>query len=108
MTCVDFYFYVPLGITCVPINFFFLHSLILPPRNNKQKHSPTHDQSDNIKRRKTDDILLSPPVSSNKEISNLMEKNVLEILNTPLVEKTISSPSINTSFSSILKVCFIA
>jgi len=84
---------------------YFQHSLILPPRNNKQKRSHIHDSSYNGKCRKTD-ILLSPPGSNNKEISNLTEKNILEILNTPLEEKIISLPS-NAICSSILKVCFI-
>jgi len=56
----------------------------------------------NEKRRKIDANLLSTPIADN-EIVKPIEKQVLEILNTPLVEKTIASPSI-TSYSSILKV----
>lgn len=56
----------------------------------------------NEKRRKIDDNLLSTP-NANNEIVKPIEKQVLEILNTPLVEKAIASPSV-TSYSSILKV----
>lgn len=84
--------------------YFYFSNLFLPPK--KQKHSPIHDIC-NEKRRKIDvddDVKLSPP-RNKKEISNVIEKQVLEILNTPLVEKKIASPSI-TTYSSILKVYF--
>jgi len=77
--------------------------LFLPADNNTRKRSPiADDMKHNEKRRKLDDNLLSTPNADN-EIVKPIEKQVLEILNTPLVEKTIASPSI-TSYSSILKV----
>jgi len=83
--------------------------LFLPANNNTRKRSPIDDMTYNEKRRKIDDNLLSTPKAEN-EIVKPIEKQVLEILNTPLVEKTIASPSI-TSYSSILKVhisqCYI-
>lgn len=84
--------------------YFYFSNLFLPPK--KQKHSPIDDIC-NEKRRKIDDddVKLSPPRNKN-EISNAIEKQVLEILNTPLVEKKIASPSI-TTYSSILKVYYI-
>ncbi|XP_022175974.1 protein ELYS-like isoform X2 [Myzus persicae] len=81
--------------------------LFLPSNNNMRKRSPLvespspSDMICNEKRRKIDDNLLSTPIADN-EIVKPIEKQVLEILNTPLVEKTIASPSI-TSYSSILK-----
>jgi len=76
--------------------------LFLPANTNLRKRSPIDDVVSNEKRRKLGDDSLSTPNTVN-EIVKPIEKHVLEILNTPLVEKTISSPSI-TSYSSILKV----
>ncbi|XP_026815806.1 MATH and LRR domain-containing protein PFE0570w-like [Rhopalosiphum maidis] len=76
--------------------------LFLPANTNLRKRSPIDDVVTNEKRRKLEDNSLSTPNTVN-EIVKPIEKHVLEILNTPLVEKTISSPSI-TSYSSILKM----
>jgi len=76
--------------------------LFLPANNRTRKRSPIDDMICSEKRRKIDDNLLSTPNTNNKIVKPI-EKQVLEILNTPLVEKTIASPSI-TSYSSILKV----
>jgi len=76
--------------------------LFLPANNNTRKRSPIDDMKHNEKRRKLDDNLLSTP-NTDDEIVKPIEKQVLEILNTPLVEKTVASPSV-TSYSSILKV----
>eukprot|EP00102_Acyrthosiphon_pisum_P024721 XP_016661931.1 PREDICTED: protein ELYS [Acyrthosiphon pisum] len=78
--------------------------LFLPANNSTRKRSPIDDMICNEKRRKIDENLLSSP-NANNEIVKPIEKQVLEILNTPLVEKTIASPSI-TSYSSILKTKF--
>ncbi|KAL5237944.1 hypothetical protein ACI65C_005354 [Semiaphis heraclei] len=78
--------------------------LFLPANNNTRKRSPIEDMKHDEKRRKIDDNLLSTPIADN-EIVKPIEKQVLEILNTPLVEKTCASPSI-TSYSSILKTKF--
>lgn len=77
-------------------------NLFIPENNNTRKRSPVNDIILNEKRRKIDDDLLNPP-NADIEIVRPIEKQVLEILNTPLVEKSISSPSV-TSYSSILKV----
>lgn len=81
---------------------FFYSYLLLPTINNTRKRSPIHDKVPDEKRRRlNDDDILSPP----KSVDELkpIGKQVLEILNTPLVEKSISSPSI-ANCSSILKV----
>lgn len=80
-----------------------MFSHILPLINKSRKCSPIHDTTSNIKRRKTDDdVILSPPSVGNK-IPSPIKNQVLEILNTPLVEKTVASPSF-ANYSSILKV----
>jgi hypothetical protein len=76
--------------------------LFLPANINLRKRSPIDDVVSNEKRRKLEDDSLSTPNTVN-EIVKPIEKHVLELLNTPLVEKNISSPSI-TNYSSILKV----
>ncbi|XP_025191116.1 protein ELYS-like [Melanaphis sacchari] len=75
--------------------------LFLPANTNTKKRSPVDDLIFNEKRRKLEDDSLSTPKTVN-DIVKPIEKQVLEILNTPLVEKSIRSPSIS-SYSSILK-----
>lgn len=80
----------------------------MPTNKNTRKLSPSHDVVHNEKRRKIkddnndDDDTLNPP-KIDVEIVTPVGKHKLEILNTPLVKKTINSPSI-TNCSSILKV----
>ncbi|XP_025408942.1 protein ELYS [Sipha flava] len=78
-------------------------NLIIPPNNSTRKRSPSYDILYNEKRRKiTDDYILSPPKVVDDVIERPIEKHVLEILKTPLVEKTFTSPSV-MNYSSILK-----
>jgi len=79
-----------------------LSDLFLPASTNTRKRSPVDDIICNEKRRKIEENSLNTPITDN-EIVKPIEKQVLEILNTPLVEKTIASPSISRC-SSILKV----
>ncbi|KAE9543994.1 hypothetical protein AGLY_001683 [Aphis glycines] len=75
--------------------------LFLPANTNTRKRSPVDDIVSNEKRRKIEESSLNTPIANN-EIVKPIEKQVLEILNTPLVEKTLASPSISRC-SSILK-----
>lgn len=71
---------------------------------NVRKRSPKDDDIDinKEKRRKIQDCVLSPPNTKITEVCSV-GKQVLEILNTPLVGKTIASPPV-VGYSSILKV----
>lgn len=78
----------------------------MPPNNSTRKRSPAYDLIHNEKRRKIiDDYILSPPKVFDDNIEKSIENPALEILKTPLVEKTFTSPSV-TNYSSILKVHF--
>lgn len=84
----------------------FYSNLIIPANSNVRKRSPTNNIVYNEKRRKlNDDDIPDPPKPAENEILRPIGKQVLDILNTPLVEKTIISPSV-TTYSSILKVYF--
>lgn len=83
--------------------FYFYSNLILPTSKNTLKRSSTYDIVPNEKYRKMDvnDIVNSE--ETDNEIVTPIGKKVLDILNTPLVEKTKASPCIK-SIPSILKV----
>ncbi|XP_050440382.1 protein ELYS-like isoform X2 [Adelges cooleyi] len=68
-----------------------------------RKRSPIADSTEiiNEKRRKIEDCLLSPPNVKTTDV-RAIGKQVLEILNTPLVSKTVASPPV-LGYSSILK-----
>lgn len=80
----------------------FYSSLIIPA-NNIRKRSPTCDEFNNEKRRKLNDDDITKSPKADNEMLRPIGKQVLDILNTPLVVKTIVSPSV-TNYSSILKV----
>lgn len=86
--------------------FSFYSNLIIPANNNIRKRSPPHDVVCNEKRRKLNNYDTPSPLKANTEILRPIGKQMLDILSTPLVEKTIVSPSV-TSYSSILKVCIL-
>ncbi|XP_050548885.1 protein ELYS isoform X2 [Daktulosphaira vitifoliae] len=86
-------------------NKFSKHSNeeIVDSVKNSRKRSPKDDdiEINKEKRRKIQDCILSPPNTKITEVCSI-GKQVLEILNTPLVGKSIASPPV-VGYSSILK-----